>query len=220
MSDVTVAFEKLLGRQPSSKERENLYRVREALGIKDNDALWLIIIALEHYQTLYGRFPAAITEAAKATLAEAKAAATAQAHAAASEAKRDLAEAVARTAHDIAKQVATTRMFRWAAGCTAVVVITITGVGWFSYAQGRSSGLARGWAEGRRDTQDEQARASWANTPEGQVAYGLAQAGSLRELATCGGRGWQVKNGVCFPHGERGNVYGWRIPGAVGTGKR
>ena len=41
------AFAKLLGRQPSEKERERLYRVRDALGIQENDAFWYIVMTLE-----------------------------------------------------------------------------------------------------------------------------------------------------------------------------
>jgi hypothetical protein len=32
------AFPRLLGRQPSDKEKQDLYRVREALKLKDHDA--------------------------------------------------------------------------------------------------------------------------------------------------------------------------------------
>ena len=39
MSDLDDSFAKLLGRQPSDAERQNLYRVRDALGLKNNDAL-------------------------------------------------------------------------------------------------------------------------------------------------------------------------------------
>lgn len=50
---------------------------------------------------------------------------------------------------------------------------------------------------------------SWANTPEGQLAYQLAKAGSLRELASCSGHGWFERDGVCYP-GARS--HGWRLP--------
>lgn len=57
MPDVERSFERLLGRQPTDKEIQNLYRVKSALDLKDNDALWLILIALESYDTLYRRYP-------------------------------------------------------------------------------------------------------------------------------------------------------------------
>ena len=54
MSDLDDSFAKLLGRQPSDAERQSLYRVRDALGLKNNDALWLVLMALQHYQGQYG----------------------------------------------------------------------------------------------------------------------------------------------------------------------
>ena len=65
MSNLDESFAKLLGRQPSDTERQNLYRVRDALGLKNNDALWLLIMVLEHYQNLYESIPERIEAAAK-----------------------------------------------------------------------------------------------------------------------------------------------------------
>jgi len=61
MLDVEASFEKLLGRQPSEKEIQSLYRVKNALNIRDNDALWLVLMALESYDTLYRKYPAMIS---------------------------------------------------------------------------------------------------------------------------------------------------------------
>ena len=73
MSDVgqtvSTAFEKLLGRQPSVAEREQLYRVKSALDLQDNDALWMILIVLQSYDALYRRVPARIEAVAEKMLA-------------------------------------------------------------------------------------------------------------------------------------------------------
>ena len=47
MSDLDDSFAKLLGRQPSDAERQSLYRVRDALGLKNNDALWLVLMKMK-----------------------------------------------------------------------------------------------------------------------------------------------------------------------------
>lgn len=65
MSELDDSFAKLLGRQPTDRERQELYRVREALGLKNNDALWLVLMALQHYQSLYAGIPASIKDAAQ-----------------------------------------------------------------------------------------------------------------------------------------------------------
>ena len=58
MSDLDESFEKLLGRQPTDDERQRLYRVRDALNIKPTDAVWTLLMVLEHYQTMYEEIPA------------------------------------------------------------------------------------------------------------------------------------------------------------------
>lgn len=60
MDDIESSFKALLGRQPSDKEVERLYRVKNALNIRDNDAMWMILMALESYDTLYSKYPALI----------------------------------------------------------------------------------------------------------------------------------------------------------------
>lgn len=60
MADVSSAFEQLLGRKASDAEIQRLYRVKNALNIRDNDALWLVLMALESYDTLYRKYPSMI----------------------------------------------------------------------------------------------------------------------------------------------------------------
>lgn len=64
MNDLDASFEKLLGRQPTDADRQNLYRVRDALGLKNNDALWLVLMALQSYDERYKAIPAKIEKAA------------------------------------------------------------------------------------------------------------------------------------------------------------
>lgn len=50
-------FAKLFGRPPEDVERQRLTRIRDALELGDNDALWAIVMALEHYDSLYRKYP-------------------------------------------------------------------------------------------------------------------------------------------------------------------
>ena len=52
-----TAFHQLLGRTPTDQERLRLYRVKDALGLEPNDSLWLVLMALDHYTTLYEKIP-------------------------------------------------------------------------------------------------------------------------------------------------------------------
>ena len=44
--DLDSAFERLVGDQPTDRDRATLYRVRDLLGISPNDALWSVLFAL------------------------------------------------------------------------------------------------------------------------------------------------------------------------------
>ena len=61
-------FARVLGRQPSARERERLHRLRDELGIKANDALWIVLIGLQYHLTLFEAIPARIEQATQKAL--------------------------------------------------------------------------------------------------------------------------------------------------------
>lgn len=100
-------------------------------------------------------------------------------------------------------------------GLTAFLIVLVAFGG--GYFFGQRSGWDTGHADGYQKARNQEAAASWANTPSGQRAYGLDQLGSLDMLALCKGDGWTMerqKGGtVCFPNANaRGNVAGWYLP--------
>ncbi len=211
------SFSKLLGRQPSDAERQQLYKVRDALQLKNNDALWLVLMALQYYQDQYERFPKAISLAASETLAGFKETADTLLLASAEATKADLAKAVARTAQDVANHTASKQMWQWAAGCLAVAFLAFGGFGWYLHSQAYAAGYNSGYGVGYTEAKDEKAAAAWANTPEGKAAYRLAQVGSMTALIHCNQPGWKVENNMCYPHSfakkdGSADVYGWRLP--------
>ena len=217
MSELDDSFAKLLGRQPSDAERQKLYTVRDALGLKNNDALWLVLMALQHYQDQYERFPNAIALAAKETLANFKATADTLIMASVAAAKADLAKAVVQTAQDVANYTAQKQMWQWAAGCLAVAFLAFGLFGWYLHSTAYDAGYNSGYGGGYAEAKDEKAAAAWANTPEGKTAYRLAQMGSISALAHCNQPGWKAANGICYPSAftkRNGSteIYGWRLP--------
>ncbi len=211
------SFAKLLGRQPSDTERQQLYRVRDALQLKNNDALWLVLMALQYYQDQYERFPKAIALAASETLAGFKETADSMILASAEATKADLAKAIARTAQEVANHTASKQMWQWAAGCLAVAFLAFGGFGWYLHSTAYDAGYNSGYGFGYAEAKDEKAAAAWANTPEGKTAYRLAQAGSLGALIHCNQPGWKIEKGLCYPHSVTkkdgsAEVYGWRLP--------
>jgi hypothetical protein len=213
------SFTTLLGRQPSDKERQALLRTRDALNLKNNDALWLVFMALGHYETVYARFPALISRAATDVTERAKAAADAEIKAAAARVQGELAHSVAKTAHDIADRVASTQRSKWALTGVALGVAMVAGVGSWMYRQGVRSGNAAGQLDGYSRARDEKAAAAWANTPEGQLGYDLAKAGSLHELATCSGKAFMQRGSSCFVRAGRESVFGWKLFRSASDGR-
>jgi hypothetical protein len=65
---VETAFVKLVGRQPSERERDRLYRLRDALHLQDNDAFWSIVMALDHYDSFFRQYPAQLAEVTERAL--------------------------------------------------------------------------------------------------------------------------------------------------------
>ena len=64
-TDLESSFTKMLGRQATDKERQDLYRVKDALDLKPDDPLWLILLALQYHHSLYEKIPAEIDAASK-----------------------------------------------------------------------------------------------------------------------------------------------------------
>jgi hypothetical protein len=103
---VEEAFAKLVGRQASEEERARLHRLREALGLRDNDAFWSIVMALEYYDSFWRTYPAQFAERAAETIERARGAFAAAARKEAAEAHRRLSHQVAETSAAIAGRLA------------------------------------------------------------------------------------------------------------------
>jgi len=209
VNELDDSFALLLGRQPDDKEKQRLYRARDALKLKATDAVWLLLMALGHYETLYERIPARIAEAAKDATKDVRETAVAQARAAAQDTMKAMALAVSKAGTASAKKAAGAQILKWAMGCFLGAMGCISTIGWWAHGKGQREGYAVGYEAARDRYENAAATASWANTPEGQLAYGLAKAGSLRELATCSGHGWVQRDGVCYPGSK---THGWRLP--------
>ena len=99
-------FAKVAGRHASDEERQRLYRLRDALGLRDNDAFWSIVMALEHYDSFFRRYPAELAEYTERCIEDARAAFAAAAEREAAQVQRTLAEKVAETSVTIARRLA------------------------------------------------------------------------------------------------------------------
>ncbi len=103
---VEEAFAKVVGRQASEAERARLYRLRDALGLRDNDAFWSIVMALEHYDAFFRQYPAQLAEETARAIEGARAAFAVAAQKEATEVQRVLSTKVAETSVAIARKLA------------------------------------------------------------------------------------------------------------------
>jgi hypothetical protein len=213
MGELDDSFTQLLGRQPSDKEKQDLYRVRDALKLKTTDAVWLLLMALQHYETLYEQIPARIASTTREVTKAVRAAAEADAKAAQEETKRALMDAVRHAAVRSAEAAAGAQLVRWVSIAAGVICIGLLLMGWAAFDHGYGKGKAVGDDGALRTCGALVALSSWATTPDGQLAYGLAKAGGLSDVARCSGHGMVPRDGWCTVQSERGKALArWPLP--------
>lgn len=181
MASVDKAFEKLIGRQATPQEVERLHRVRDALGLRDNDALWLILIALESYDGLYRRYPEVIATQLRSAMEEQRGCAAAMVEQETKHALSRLADAVARGSEEVAARavqaqrlhalsMAALTLFAFGGLCTVLGYVLGSGrMPYWTPQSGEHGFVVLLWATAAR-------------TPAGWLA---ALAGSVLALAAC-----------------------------------
>ena len=223
MGELDDNFTQLLGHQPSDKDKQDLYRVRDALKLKSTDAVWMLLMALQHYKALYEEIPARIAAAVRDVTKGARAAAEADAKAAQEETKRALMDAVRHAAVRSAEAAAGAQLARWVSIAAGVICIGLLLMGWAAFDHGYGKGKAVGEDGALRTCGALVALSSWATTPDGQLAYGLSKAGGLSDVARCSGRGMVPRDGWCTVQSERGKALArWPLPvaGTTSTGAK
>jgi hypothetical protein len=205
------AFFKLVGQQPTDEARQRLYRIQNALGIKNTDSLWVLMIALQYYQALYERIPQKIAAAAAEAVAAAKMTAGAQAKAAAEETKKALTEGVRRTLDETTKRAALHQIVKWVGVTASVLSVFLLAVGRWEFHSGEVQGQWRAEKAAQEDRNRRAAESLWANTPDGRQAYDLAKSGILHNILNCSGRGLVARDGWCIALGDRGGALRWRL---------
>ena len=62
---LSKAFKEILGREPDDNDRQQLFRIMQAMGVQDNDAIYSIALLLYSYEEKIGRIPDQIKKAAQ-----------------------------------------------------------------------------------------------------------------------------------------------------------
>lgn len=216
MSEIESNFSKLSKRKLSAEDKERLFQTQKILGLRDNDALWLVIFALQDHLILYRDIPEAITKVSEKTLRDFRSTLDAQVVASLASARSSKEETVVNadtSLKPMATGVGLLPKIGWLTlGCLAITA-AFTGMAWQMHRIGMEAGYQTGFGKGYTESRNEAAAASWAATPEGRLAFELAKKGQLQMLAKCEGKGWKISNNVCFPMPVAGEgVHGWALP--------
>lgn len=118
-------FARVLGRQPSDREKIEVYRLRDALGLEDNDAVFGILLAFQNFRWLFDEHPARIEAAAQRAMENAAKGAEAVAAAEMAKIRSGLTAAVASAAESVAKKQ--TEVARWRASWLASSFLALFG---------------------------------------------------------------------------------------------
>ena len=206
---VAAAFEAAFRRKPTAEEVERLGRVMDVLDVRENDAIMTLMVVLEFYLGLYGSVPGRIEAAAKAAVGETKETTEKIAATAAQLAHGDLVEQLGKAVNQVASDAAKKQQWKALGAGIAAAAISLLVTGWVCFDAGKEAGYGAAIKVARNET----AAAAWANTPEGQLAYRLALAGSLQQVARCSAPGWKIRNGACLPQVDaEGTLHGWVMP--------
>ena len=206
---VAAAFEAAFQRKPTADEVGRLERVMDVLDVRENDAIMTLMVVLEFYLGLYGSVPGRIEEAAKTAVGETKETTQKIAATAAQLAHGDLVEQLGKAVNQVASDAAKKQQWKALGAGIAAAAISLLVTGWVCFDAGREAGYGAAIKVARNET----AAAAWANTPEGQLAYRLALAGSLQQVARCSAPGWKIRNGACLPQVDaEGTLHGWVMP--------
>lgn len=213
MRDLHDNFARLIGRQPSEEDIHELYRVKDALKLENNDALWLILMALQHYRGLYSSVPFAIHKATQDALFDVKRTADTAMQVSAEAAKANLAKAVSEVAQEVATATARKRQWQWIAFANLTLACLLATMFFLGYHSGRDVGYAQRLNEAHDQAEDIKAADFWALTLDGYAARRLAEVTNIIDLVVCKKPGWRIDDNVCFPYRDgNGTLHGWRIP--------
>ena len=202
MNDLTDSYKELLGREPTDEEKQQLYRVQKAMRIKDNDSLFLIIMALEYYNDQYKKVPNLIHTATVKYMDEMKQCADKIANTAMEKSREKFIQTIQTASTEVAHKVAGRDRTRWMIGSLVAASLILSGWAYGMYQIGYREGSG-----------ESKAAVAWANTPQGRRAYELSNVTDIDALARCTLPGWRVEKGNCYPGPAKDRaIYGWKIP--------
>ena len=149
--DFGALVRRLLGREPSGPELAEFVRVRDALGLRDNDALWLVLLALQHQrrqlETAIEGQRRAFEQSVDRRLEETRHATDALIESAKTRFLEQFPAALKAAARKVSIRARAGHEAAMVAGLLAGLALLVAGAGgasWLAYALGERSGYERG----------------------------------------------------------------------------
>ncbi len=229
MKDLNSAFQTLTGKAATDEQLQALYRVKETLGIRDHDALWEVMVALQYHLHLYEEVPKNIQSRANeitqrlentssrvckdfeqtclAAATENLALIETRTKEYEAQSQKNITAGARDAVLGVARDVSIKEKTKWisiAATSCGVAALVLSGLGfWF------------GSKKGFDDAVSAKVKYHWSGTKSGQEAFQLYKAGSIHGLATCSVKGWKEEGDMCYPDSiKEGKVisnYGYRM---------
>lgn len=223
MNEINQAMKLIGGVEPTLQQVQRVQAIAHSLGFQPNDPMMPILIALDTYHGAFNALPA-----------KAQASANECAAAAAQQSKQAIDRAIALAIQDfspqvgaainrVADEVAGRDKVKLIAAAVSISVLVLGLFGWLTHSTGYASGYDGGKVEAYAQAGKEADRAAWGNTAQGRLAFELAEAGSIENLARCTGEGWKLdrKKGNCVPQSYtrpdgRKYVKSWKVGKSAG----
>jgi len=215
------AFQQLLKSLPRD-EREKVLKTAMAYGLSADDPAWLILALNQSGLFSINQAISALNNQRDSEVLSFKATAKEIANGAMESAANyqldKISEKIANTAQHIYKKQVLKVSTAWFICATIIGISFFIGTTTLTYQYLKNTFYSQAQQAAYERVVDEQARASWANSETGKLAYSLAQVTDIKALATCKKTksGWKIlgdKKNVCIPHPLNKQITGWHIPG-------
>ena len=160
-------FRELNGRDAKPDDVLRFERLTATLETTPGDALLSVLVALDHYETLYASIPEKIEEATNVAAKNAETQAAASVNKATAKLVADASKTIQR-----AVIVREWRNILIALAASIVVAAgTLVGFGIYTHHAAYSAGYKAGYADAEKKFADQKISANWSNTETGQMAY-------------------------------------------------
>jgi len=214
------AFDLLL-RSFSAAERERVMKTAMAYGLSPDDPAWVILAVnqsgLMAMEKAVSELNGVHSREIKAFEDKARLLADEHMDRAASEALQKISETLAVNAQNLFRKRELRITISWLVGAAVIGASFYIGAVLITYQHLESVIYKKAVHDAYQIAHDETARANWANTPTGKIAFALSQVTDITQLAACKkpGSGWMLNNDktVCYPQANQdGLIHGWAVP--------